>query len=87
MMDKRARGGLSNSAANPLPAPKLRDNSVAGQLGRIVRKTLISYKFSTSRGAFWRLGGVFSLPSGRRRRAQCSAKGDSSARYGLSVEA
>ena len=87
MMDRRARGRCRIPLPIPLRAPRLRDNSAVGQLGRIIRKLLISCKFSTSRGAFSRPRGVLSLLSGRRRRAERSAKGDSRARFGLSVAA
>jgi hypothetical protein len=52
MMDTQARGRVSNSAANSLPASKPGKISAAGQLDPILRNPLISYKVSALRGCF-----------------------------------
>src|SRR6202022_1897105 len=60
----QATSRASNSAVTSLPASKPCQNSAAGQVGRIIPKRLIFWRFLTLRGCLLRERGVF-LPAVR----------------------
>jgi len=61
---KQDSGSLLNSPANPLPSPKIAQNSAAGRHARIGAKALKHKRFPTLRGRF---SGA-SLPAGKTRK-------------------